>query len=266
MPRSSADQPDDLDDGQTSGTSWTTGWQRLSRTFLRPPSGTTTKPRATGEPVDYARLTDEQKRQRIITIAPIERRIGLAAAALAAVLAILTTVPYMIKRTVVTAPTVTPSHGHCPTGFTYVTHGSSAATCRGVLPASTYLEHLGLYMGLALAILVAVLFIRRRSAVAFATALTGVALGSLLYLVPFVGAAAWIFLRGYRTQKYGEPNVKSPMPGYEPPVGRGATRRTRPAGAGGGRGSGSSASSPRKAPQASKRYTPKAPPKPAKKR
>lgn len=269
MPRSNAGQPDDPANGQTGRGAWTTGWQRLSQTFLRPPSGTTGKPPATGEAVDYARLTDDEKRSRIVALSPVERRVGFAAAALAAVLALLTTVPYMVKRTVVTAQTVTPSHGRCPVGFTYVTHGSAAATCRGVLPTSTYLEHLALYLGLALAILVTVL-IRRRSAVAFATALTGVALGSVLYLVPYVGVAAWIFLRGYRTQKYGEPNVKSPMPGYVPPVGRGTTRRAKPAAAGGGRrgggrGPASSAPAARKPPEASKRYTPKTPPKPAKK-
>lgn len=229
-----------------------TGWQRLSQTFVRPPL-----PETTGKEPDYSRMSDDEKRVRIVTLDPFERKLGLGAAALSVVLGLVFTVPYMIKKTAVTT-TTKPVGKHCPAGLTYVTHGTSAATCRGVLPVSHYLTYLVVYLVLAILIYLTVRF-RRRSGVAFSTAITGVALGALA-IVPFLVVSGWILLRSYRTQKYGAPTARSPRPGYTPPVGRSSSRRRPPAKRGG-----TTAAPTRKAPEASKRYTPKAPPKPAKK-
>lgn len=266
MARSSSGRSDRPDNGRTtSSPTWTTGWQRLSQTFLRPPKKED-QAEIAAEPADYSRLTDDEKRQRIVTVDPLERKLGLAAAALAAIIAVLYNVPYMVSK--ISVATTTKPVGHkCPGGLTYTTHGSGAATCNGVYPPSHYIFPLVVSLVLALAIFVTVR-IGRRSALAFATALTGVSFGSLVFLVPFVGLAAWILLRGHRTQKYGAPNAKTVRPGYVPPAGRSTSRRAPPARSGGGRGgrNGSSSASSRKPPQASKRYTPKTPPKPAKKR
>lgn len=247
-------------DGSTGATSgWVTGWQRWSQTFIRPPS----KQPATlpPEPEDYSRLTDEEKRARIVAVDPLERKIGMAAAAFAAVVAVLETVPYMISKTVV-ATTTKPVGGHCPNHLTYTAHGSAAATCNGVYPASHYAIPLGVWLILALAIFVTAR-IGRRSALAFTTALTGISFGTYLML-PFVLVAAWILLRGWRTQKYGAPTAKSVRPGYTPPPGRGSTsRRTRSAQQ--GRSGNGTRPGGRKPPEANKRYTPKTPPKPQKK-
>lgn len=238
-----------------------TGWERLSDTFLRPakPAGSRKEP----EKVDFSSMSDDEKRSRISSIDPTERKIGLAASILAAVFALVYSIPYMVSKIAVPT-TVKPVHGTCATTLTYV---ASSKTCNGVYPPSHYIFPLVVSLVLALAIFVTVR-IGRRSALAFATALTGVSFGSLVFLVPFVGLAAWILLRGHRTQKYGAPNAKTVRPGYVPPAGRSTSRRAPPARSGGGRGgrNGSSSASSRKPPQASKRYTPKTPPKPAKKR
>lgn len=265
MARSSSGGSGRSGNGKTSGVTWTSGWQRLSETFLRPPKKEV-QAEIAAEPEDYSRLTDDEKRARIVTIDPLERKLGMAAAAFAAVLALLFNVPYMISKIAVATPTKPVGHA-CPNGLTYTTHGSGAATCNGVYPASHYILPLVVSLLLALAIFVTVR-IGRRSALAFTTALTGVSFGSILYLVPFVGLAGWMLLRGHRTQKYGAPNAKSPRPGYVPPVGRATGRRAASGTAANGRSRrGTDANSAaRKPPQASKRYTPKAPPKTTKKR
>ncbi|MGH9110009.1 MAG: hypothetical protein ACRDY3_11200 [Acidimicrobiales bacterium] len=240
---------------------WTTGWQRLSETFLRPP---TKEARAAlaAEPDDYSRLNDDEKRARITAVDPIERKIGMAAAALAAVLAIIANVPYMVTKTVV-ATTTKPVGHHCPGGLTFTKHGTAAATCNGIYPINHYVLPLIISLVLAGAIYVAARM-GRRAPLAFAAAITGVSFGTILVVVPFIAFAGWILLRGWRTQKYGASTAKSVRPGYTPPAARGSTRRTRsggPTGGGRPRGGSRSGSADRKGPEANKRYTPKAPPK-----
>ncbi|MGH9086651.1 MAG: hypothetical protein ACRDYZ_00795, partial [Acidimicrobiales bacterium] len=249
-------------EGSTSAApTWTTGWQRVSQTFLRPArKGPTVLP---PEPDDYSRLTDDEKRSRIVRVDPLERKLGTAAAVFAAVVAVYESVPYMVSKVVVATMTK-PVGRHCPNHLTYTTHGSAAATCNGVYPVSHYAFPLAVWLVLALAIFVTAR-IGRRSALAFTAGLTGISFGTYLML-PFIFLAGWILLRGWRTQKYGAPNAKSARPGYAPPVGRGTTRRTRTAR--GGKSTTGNGTGPgnRKPPEANKRYTPKTPPKPAKKR
>lgn len=262
MARSSSGPSDGA--GTTTGTSTgTTGWQRLSQTFLRPPKLDPASASPPPEEPDYARLTDDEKRSRIVTVDPLERKIGYAAAVFAAVVALVTTLPYMVSKIAVTTLTK-PVGRHCPSGLTYVSHGSAAATCRGVYPPSHYAIDLGVLLLMAIAIFVTTR-IGRRSALAFTTALTGVAFGTFYLLAPFVLVAGWVLLRSWRTQKYGAPNAKTARPGYTPPP-RGGTRRARPTprkrreSTDNGTGP-----APRKPPSANKRYTPKAATKPEKK-
>ena len=239
-----------------------TGWERLSETFLRPASS----PRSRPEPVkvDYASMTDEEKRARITQIDPMERKVGLAAAALAAVFALVYTIPYMVAKISV-ATTVKPLHKTCTHGYHYV---AATNTCNGVYPASHYTFPLILWLAFSVAIFVTVR-IGRRAPMAFAIVLTGLAFGTVIIMLPYVVCGAWLLLRAYRTQKYGAPNAKVPVEGYERPPprqGRGSGRRAAPAGPRNTtrrkRGNDPEPEEPvRQPPSASKRYTPKSAPK-----
>lgn len=239
-----------------------TGWERLSETFLRPASS----PRLRAEPVkvDYASMTDDEKRARITQIDPMERKVGLAAAALAAVFALVYTIPYMVAKISV-ATTVKPLHKTCTHGYHYV---AATNTCNGVYPASHYTFPLILWLAFAVAIFVTVR-IGRRAPMAFAIVLTGLAFGTVIIMLPYVVCGAWLLLRAYRTQKYGAPNAKAPVEGYVRPPPRQGRGSGRTAGTAGTRnttrrkrGNEPEPEQPvRRPPSASKRYTPKSAPK-----
>ncbi len=232
-------------------------WERLSQTFLKPAPPKTEVVEAE---VDVSRLSDEEKRALITRIDPLERKIGLAASAFAAVLAVLINVTYMLGHFAVPIAGVTPKNGHCPGGFKYVKAGN---TCNGVYPPNHYILPLVLGLVFALAIFVTVR-IGRRAPLAFAIALTGVALGSLIEIIPFILVAGWLILRSYRVQKYGSPKAKAPLPGWVPPPRAQGRSRAKPSSSTPTKTKSASASSQagsRKPPPANKRYTPKAPPK-----
>lgn len=239
-----------------------TGWERLSETFLRPAPAPGR--RAEPEKIDYASMTDEEKRRRINQIDPVERKVGLAASALAAVFALVYTVPYMVSKISV-ATTVKPVHKTCTHGYTYV---ASTNTCNGVYPASHYTFPLILWLVFAAAIYVTVR-IGRRAPMAFAIVLTGLAFGTVIIMLPFVVAGGWLLLRAYRTQKYGAPTAKAPVEGYVRPPPRSGRTAGGSATANGTRnstrrrrqGEPGPEAAVRPPPSASKRYTPKSPPK-----
>ena len=238
----------------------TTAWQRLSQTFLRPP---TPGSRAAPAPqlADVSRMTDDEKRAMIVRVDPVERKVGIAASILGVALAIYANVPYMVSRIAVPT-TVKPVAKACADGLKY-TLTSGKATCNGVYPPSHYALPLVVSLVLAAAIYVTVR-IRRRAPLAFTMIMTGLAFGSLLVLVPYGVAGGWVMLRAWRTQKYGAPNVKARIDGWVPPPARGTTRRATSTGP--GRSSRRArrqdpATTTRKPPPQNKRYTPKAAPK-----
>jgi hypothetical protein len=247
-----------------------TAWERLSQTFLRPPP-----PKAPVETPDFSRMDDDQKRARISTIDPTERKIGIGASILGVALAIYASVPYMVSKISVVT-TVAPKHNHCAAtpGITDLHYVASTKTCDGIYSSSHYILSLVLPLILAAAIYVTVR-IRRRAPLAFTLVMTGLAFGSLLILVPYGGAGAWVMFRAWRTQKYGAPNAKFPLDGWTPPAPRASTRRPKSSGPSGTSGSSrssrrskgaQSAADVRKPPAANKRYTPKTPPPPPKKK
>jgi hypothetical protein len=211
-------------------------------------------------------MTDDEKRARIVGVDPTERKVGIGASILAVALALYANVPLMVsKKSVVT--TVKPVGKTCGpvVGITDLHYHAATKSCYGIYPANHYVLPLVVSLVLAVAIYVTVR-IRRRAPLAFTMVMTGLAFGSLLVLVPYGVAGGWIMLRAWRTQRYGAPTAKAPIPGYEPPSRRsspGAGSRaagTRAGGSAGGRGRGKqSGAGARKAPEASKRYTPKAP-------
>ena len=241
-----------------------TGWERLSETFLRPAS----PPRPWVGPakveVDYASMTDEEKRARITQIDPMERKVGLGASALAGVFALVYTIPYMVAKISV-ATTVKPVHKTCTHGYHYI---ASTNTCNGVYPASHYTFPLILWLVFAVAIFVTVR-IGRRAPMAFAIVLTGLAFGTVIIMLPYVVCGAWLLLRAYRTQKYGAPTAKAPVEGYVKPPPRSGRGASRTASAGGTRNTTrrrrgnepEPEQAARRPPTASKRYTPKSAPK-----
>lgn len=243
------------------GSEPTTPWGRLAQTFLRPPS-----PKAPREPeyVDFSRMTDEQKRARIVTQDPTERKIGIAASLLAVVLALVSYVPYMVSKKSVALTTVKPKGKTCSpiAGVTHLHYVAATKTCDGIYPASHYVLPLVVVLVLAAAIYVTVL-IKRRAPLAFTIVMTGLALGTALYLVPYAVAGGWVMLRAYRANKYGSPTARSKMTGWVPPAPRGTTRRAKANAPRDrkGKGKGTSATTTRKPPAANKRYTPKSPPK-----
>ena len=235
-----------------------TAWQRLSQTFLRPPAP---KAAAAPESVDFSRMTDDEKRARIVGIDPTERKLGFVAAAMGVVLAIYANVPYMVSKTSVPT-TVKPNGKTCGpvVGITDLRYVASSKSCDGIYPSSHYILPLVVSLVLAAAVYVTVR-IRRRSPLAFALVMNGLAFGSLLVLVPFGVAGGWVMLRAWRTQKYGAPNAKSVLPGWTAPPPRGTTRRAKTTAPRGRKGKAAEAATTRKPAAANKRYTPKSPPK-----
>jgi hypothetical protein len=238
-----------------------TGWQRLSETFLRPAGA----PRS-GPPdlPDFSRMDDQEKQARIVAIDPLERKVGIVASILGVALAIYANVPYMVSK--ITVPTtVKPKGKTCSPviGITHLHYVATTKTCNGAYPSSHYVLPLIISLVLASAIYVTVR-IRRRAPLAFTLVMTGLAFGSLIVLVPYGLAGAWVMLRAWRTQKYGAPNARVRIEGWTPPPPRGTTRRARSAGPAGSRRRRGAAepvkSTVRKPPTANKRYTPKAPP------
>lgn len=222
--------------------------ERLTESLLRP-----AKTLPTGTLLDVTSMSDEEKRRYIARLDDAERKIGFAASIIGVLLSLGRTVPFMVKKITVTA-TFKPIGKHCPTHFTYVQRGTTGV-CRGVYPVSHYIVPLILALVLSLAIFVTVR-IGKRTQAAFTVMITGLALGSIFMMVPFLLAGGWIMLRAFRCQKYGAPNRKTPLPGWVPPPPR--TRQSR---ARGRRATDTShlTSSGRPRPTtANKRYTPKA--------
>jgi hypothetical protein len=242
----------------TDGAGPATAWQRLSQTFLRPPSP---KPPPAPQDVDFARMTDDEKRARIVGVDPTERKIGIAASVLGVVLALYANLPYMVSKTSVLT-TVKPKGKTCApvVGIKHLHYVASTKSCNGIYPPSHYVLPLVVSLVLASAIYVTVR-IRRRAPLAFTMVMTGLAFGSLIVLVPYGVAGGWIMLRAWRTQKYGAPTAKSVMTGWSAPPARGSARRAKASAPRDRKGKGAPSSTTRKAPTANKRYTPKAPPK-----
>lgn len=209
-------------------------------------------------------MTDEEKRARIVSVDPTERKIGIAASLLAVVLALVSYVPYMVSKKTVALTTVKPKGTTCPptAGITKLHYVASTKTCDGIYPPSHYVLPLVVILVLAAAIYVTVL-IKRRAPLAFTIVMTGLALGTALFLVPYAVGGGWIMLRAYRANKYGSPTARSAMTGWMPPGPRGTARRAKATAPRDRKGKGKGASAPtsRKPPSANKRYTPKSPPK-----
>ncbi len=223
-------------------------WQGLAArvsTALTVPKG----PRAMGEAAQNPRQSssDEGKRQAILNLDPKERRWGLIAAALAAVLALWQDVPYILnpKR-----PVKLPagSNHSCTSGFTY---HKAANVCEAFYDRAHWEFELALLLAFAIAIFITVR-VGRRSPVGFTLLMAGLAFEAEVGIlgIPFIFGGGWLLVRAWRVQRYGSPTGTKANPSGErqPPPREARSAR------------GKKAKGPeKKGPVASKRYTPKTP-------
>jgi len=235
-----------------------TGWQRLTQTFLHPPGPRTSRPEAPAE--DLTHFSDDERRRRINQIDATERKVGLAAGALAVIFSFIYTIPYMVSKISVETPTK-PLHKTCPHHFTYTVNSGASATCNTVYSPGHYAFQLMVWLIFSAAIFVTVI-IGRRALLAFAIVITGLAFGIVYLFVPFVAAGGWLLLRAWRTQRYGSPTARAPVEGYVPPPPRGARRPPADRARTSTRKRSAKAEvtpGERKPPEPNKRYTPKTP-------
>ena len=229
-----------------SGTSIT---KRISNSLFKPP-----KPKVEGEEKAERDMTDEEKAAAIRQIDPLEQKIGYLAAALVAIIGLIAFLPYVDDPKKSINQTLKRSGNACPSGFkTTVVKGVHDCTGPVVYSRSHWLVEMLILLFFAAFIFVAVR-IGRRSALAFATFLSGLAVegttGSIIGLA-FVGAGGWMILRAWRVQRYGSPTAKN--------AASAAAAGARPARPRRGK-KGETTSTTPSAPQQSKRYTPKAAP------
>ncbi len=205
-------------------------------------SGQTGSPSSAEPPT----LTEAGKRQAIFNLDPKERQWGFIGAALAAVIALVEDIPYVLNPS---KPVKLPpgSHHSCTTGFTYHKVGN---VCEAIYDRAHWEFELGLLLAFALAIFITVR-VGRRSPVGFTLLMAGLAFEAEVGIlgIPFIFGGGWLLVRAWRVQRYGSPTGTKANPTGErrPPPTR-PERATR---------SRKSKEPERKTPAASKRYTPK---------
>ena len=281
-PSTDGGEADHSDGAQTAAP--TTFMAKVSQAFFKPP-----KPKAPEQPQEPERpLTDAEKKAKVNQIDPTERKIGLGGAALAAVIGLFTFVPYIDNPRSAPHPTSSVIKGHtCASGYTYqkVSGRYTCVDLNAHYAAAHWVPDLVIVLLFALAVFVTVR-IGRRAPLAFALLMTGFALEAVVQTVlaiPFVFAGGWLVVRAWRVQKYGSPtasaarrkaaaggsNTTSTGKGGSGAAAGGTTARpSKPAKPTGrpasGRRSKKTAevvgANGRPKPTASKRYTPKAPP------
>jgi hypothetical protein len=230
-----------------------------------PPDGTA----AAGRP-----LTDAEVKAKVMKLDPLERKVGYAGAALAAVIAFYAALPGVMnpKHTYVNDLVNAGKNHSCPHGFKYTNVAHVGWRCQGSItyPASHWVQELLLLLVFALALLVTAR-IGRRSLLGFSALLAGLAFYSEVGILglPFVVAGGWLLVRAWRTQRYGSPTATARSAAA---AGGSAGAAAGTAGATSGRSTSAKSSgrakkdktpttaTGRPVPTASKRYTPKTPP------
>jgi hypothetical protein len=241
----------------------------MSTTFLRPP-----KPKAAADAdaddQPAAPLTDAEKKARITRIDPTERKLGYAAAALAGVIALITFVPFIDNPALQVHRSAKPTHGTtCPAGGYHYQKSSHTCIANLTYSRSHWIIELAILLVFALAVY-ATTRIARRAALAFTTLMTGLALMTEVTPVlafPFIFLGGWLMIRAWRVQRYGSPTAKNAAGASTTKSGtKSGTGSARPSGRTNGarpaprnRRNAKTPSGPVK-PTASKRYTPKTPP------
>ncbi|MGH9045517.1 MAG: hypothetical protein ACRDVP_11955 [Acidimicrobiales bacterium] len=231
-------------EGQRAGATTQSPWlSRLSGAFSRNAMGP--RKASPGLPAD------EGKRKAVLQLDDRERKIGLLGGALALLIALVTTVPYVLdpSKRVSQTLSATKDHHCLVKGFVY-TKSSNACVGKVSYPLEHWLFALILMVAFAAAILVTVK-IGRRGPLGFIALMTGLAFDTQVGILglPFVAGGGWLLVRAWRVQRYGSPTA----PRGNSKGTRSPPDRTRPGRANKDR----EPQALRKAPGASKRYTPK---------
>jgi hypothetical protein len=226
-------------------TGWRASLARMSPLFLRPP-----KPKAEPDQPSGP-MTDEDKRKAILTLDRRERQVGLIGAGLAALIALTTTLPYVLKPKTPVNETQAANKNHtCSVKNFHYDKANGHCTGKVVYSLDHWVFALGILLLFALAVFVTVR-IGRRGPLGFTALMTGLAYETQVGILglPFIAAGGWLLIRAWRVQRYGSPTASRANPSGErrPPPAR-AERPTRA----------KKAKAPEpKGPSASKRYTPK---------
>ncbi|MGH9006951.1 MAG: hypothetical protein ACRDV6_04425 [Acidimicrobiales bacterium] len=228
-------------------TGWRASLAQISPVFLRPP-------KSKAEPNQPARpMTDQEKRKAILTLDRRERQVGLIGAGLAALIALTTTLPYVLKPKTPVNETLSASKNHtCSVKNFHFDKANGHCTGKVVYSLDHWLFALAILLLFALAVFVTVR-IGRRGPLGFTALMTGLAYETQVGILglPFIAAGGWLLIRAWRVQRYGAPTATRANPSGErraPP-----TRAERPTRA----KKAWKANAPEKGPSASKRYTPK---------
>lgn len=228
--------------------------------------------RASSEPANP--LSDAEVRQRITDLDHAERRVGYLGAALAAVVGLGSTLPYVLKPSTAVVETakatsttewvtikgvpVQRTVESCSVPYIY-TKSSNDCVAHILHSRGHWIDVLLFMLVFAVAVLVATR-IGRRAPLGFVALLTGFAYESQVGLlgIPFIFGGGWLLVRAWRVQRYGTPSARGAMAGAKDgPPRRGQAAKARSS----GKSKSEAAVDRRPAPSASKRYTPKAKPK-----
>jgi hypothetical protein len=239
--------PDSDDASSAKGTSGGSFSQRLSSSFFKP-----AKAKRQVEAKPESEMTEKEKAAAIRQIDPLETKIGYLAAALVAIIGLIAFLPYVDDPHKSITQSLKRAGKTCPSGFkATIVKGVHDCTGPVVYSRSHWLVEMLVLLFFA-AFIFAAVRIGRRSALAFATLLAGLAVegttGSIIGLA-FVGAGGWMILRAWRVQRYGSTSAKNAA----------TTAGSRPVRKKRGASTDTSSNTPAP-PQANKRYTPKAPP------
>lgn len=205
-------------------------------------------------------------REAVLGLDPLERAIGLLGSCFALVLAIVTAIGW--KRNLPSITTVTHTKGKtCPKAYPKLVH----ALCEHIVKTTRTEWEIKFFFIIIVALcILAFSLSRKRAGVATFAIFLGLGLGLSSGLVFFV-MGGWLIIRAYRLQKYGVPTMRGSnrvarematarkegrAPNIEPYSG---TTQTTGATSAPGK-SAKTAPSKSTAPEASKRYTPKKPP------
>jgi hypothetical protein len=186
-------------------------------------------------------------REVVLGIDDLEKKVSYAAGAFALVLAGIF-VPRLINKTKITVTATPGKHNVCQAGYHLVS--SLCQKSHYALPSSYVPQFLEIIIIGAVMMIFAVR--AKRAGVAVCALLLGLALGTIGF--PFVILGAWLIIRAFRLQKYGDASFKGSGKraseiAKEKKVARASGTRTT-----------SSVVRTVAAPEPSKRYTPKKPP------
>jgi hypothetical protein len=191
--------------------------------------------------------TASVSREAVMGLDNLERKFGFGGAAIALVLALFF-IPHLIKNTTITVTAKALKNGSCPKGYTLL---KGICSRPEITHPSYWVPQFLVFLVVGGAIF-AFSYFRKRPGVIVGSFLLGLATGTAGIF--FLALGAWLSVRAFRLQKYGDPtfrgsNVKARERAQERRANRGVRSKASK--------STTTASTSRTTPAPSKRYTPK---------